>query len=288
MNKTIIQEREERKKIYEETFKLVATLNEKEDLEKEDSSHISKITEIEEIKELLKEYKRDNHYFSIFDKEDNEYKENKILKITEDAILVSNPFSNYLNKIFPKKIKCVFDINGHEHAFTLDKINDKDNGQFVFCELPKFINKYKDSDENRVVPENNEFSVGLFLLDKNTEIIGSISYISHKNIGIKLLESSIDNEILSYISKNKTKIIFPCIIDFNNTYIPFNVKCINISHDNSSKTIHIDMSIITKGINDDLKVVDDFFEYIDKRYIDKIKDNKTENLIRSSKMGIKL
>lgn len=240
----------------------------------------------DEIKELFQLYYRDKVKITIIDKDGYSFYDNSILKVKEDKIVIQDPFLTYAKKQFPAFVKGVYENEGVEYSFMLKKI--KENGSYIECALPKDIKVLSRRGSSRVSPNvDNKIAVGLFLEDKQLELIGEMNDISKVGIGLSFQETILDSETLSFLTESKNKPL-PLIIDNNGTYFSILITVKHTYHNRKNNKVNIgaEFLFIDDSEEDSVDDLNQFFESVEKEYFNTKKQLKTEQLILSSKMGI--
>lgn len=248
-----------------------------------------KIEDPEEILKTLKLYFRDKVRFTIIDKEKHRHIDNTLLEVTNEKLVISNPFVTYANKMFPNVVLCTYEDEGTEYSFTLEKITKNNNSISVSCYLPTVINVLKRRGNSRYSP-NEYVSVGVFFKEKNKEIIGRLNDVSTVGIGMSFHESSLDNEMLSYISENKNK-TFSIIIDNNGDYFTMLINIKYLFQNRNDQTVNLGAEFLfLEGEEEEQQqknLLNDFFKRIKSEHLRRKTKEKTHRLILSSKMGVR-
>lgn len=153
--------------------------------------------------------------------------------------------------------------------------------------MPTTIKVLSRRGSSRVSPnKNNKISVGLFLEDKQLELIGSMSDISKIGIGLSFEESMLDSEILSFLTEAQEKPL-PLIIDNNGEYFSILINVKHTFHNRKNNKVNIGAEFLFLDSDENnLEELERFFSLIEKEYLQDQKINKTKQLILSSKMGI--
>lgn len=230
-------------------------------------------------------YFRDRVKLTIVDKDGYRYFDNSIAKVKDESIIIQNPFLTYANKKFPDTVKGVYENEGIEYSFELKKIKDLNN--HIECVMPTTIKVLSRRGSSRVSPnKNNKISVGLFLEDKQLELIGSMSDISKIGVGLSFEESMLDSEILSFLTEAQEKPL-PLIIDNNGEYFSILINVKHTFHNRKNNKVNIGAEFLFLDSDENnLEELERFFSLIEKEYLQDQKINKTKQLILSSKMGI--
>ncbi len=248
-----------------------------------------KIEDPDEILKTLKLYFRDKVRFTIIDKEKHRHIDNTLLDVSNDKLVISNPFVTYANKMFPNVVLCTYEEEGTEYSFTLEKIKNNDNSISVGCYIPSVINVLKRRGNSRYSP-NEYTSIGVFFKEKDKEIIGRLTDVSNVGVGMSFQESSLDNEILSYISENKNK-TFSIIIDDNGEYFTMLINIKYLFQNRKDQVVNLGAEFLfLEGEEEEEKqkhLLAGFFKRIKKEHLDRKTKEKTTRLILSSKMGVK-
>lgn len=246
-----------------------------------------KIEDPDEILKTLKLYFRDKIRLTIIDQERHKHIDNTFLEVTEEKIIISNPFVTYANKMFPSVILCSYEEEGTEYSFKLNKITKNDNSSGVACYLPESINVLKRRGNSRYSP--NEFvSVGVYFQEKDKEIIGQLTDVSNVGIGMSFQESTLDNETLSFISENKNK-TFSIIIDNNGSYFTMLINIKYLAQNRKEQVVNLGAEFLFLEDEEEVQQakLNEFLSRVKKEHLNRKTKEKTIRLIQSSKMGVK-
>lgn len=245
-----------------------------------------KIEDPAEILKTLKLYFRDKVRFTIIDKDKHRHMDNTLISISDTELVITNPFVTYAKKIFPKVVLCTYEDEGTEYSFKLEKVTQNNNAISVSCYIPKVIHVLKRRGNSRYTP-NNYISVGVFLKERNKEIIGKLNDVSNVGIGMTFQESSLDNEVLSFISANKDN-TFSIIIDDDGEYFTMLINIKYLAQNRKEQVVNLGAEFLfLEGEEKNKERLNQFFERTKKEHLNRKTKEKTERLILSSKMGIR-
>ena len=257
-------------------------INDKNKIEEDEKETF--LTEKSDIHNIIEEFINEKIMFRI-EHSNQELFNNVMISIEDNILTISNPFSTYANRVFPKKIKCFVIANGNEYNFILSNLKETKGNANINCTIPdsvRIISRIKfvkvDDYANRVV--------GFFLEVKNKEIIGSINEISLNGISFSIPEDTIDDDDLILMKANKTSII-PLILENNKQYKTFIIKVLSTKEIKYNKSIQINATFDLLN-DEDLEIIKSIFENVKNEYIDFKNKERTESVIKCSKMDLSI
>ncbi len=281
-----IKEVDNRYEIYKSKINELYNLNSKEfeNIEKPKFENIE-IKGAKEITEMLYQHKRDNISFQIH-YENQKFDGILFNHVDKKELSISNPFTAYSNKPFPKSVECLFELDGDQYDFTLIRTEHSDeNGKIIKCKIPKIIRRLKRRSNYRV-KDASKTTIGLFIDERQKEFIGTVHDISETGIGFSFNEFALDNESLSLLHKNKD-VKHPVIIDNNGDYICILIEIKYIKHEKSKKIVEVG-AIFKINDDEDTHNINHLFNKMKQKEMFINQVSKTKNLINSSKRGIEL
>lgn len=276
-----------RETLYENTISKHNSLSSDDFLQtvSNEKDQMETITDFNKIKQLFNIYCRDKIKFTIHSTFYSKLENNKFHSLKEDSILISNPFLIFANKVFPEEVKCSFVQEGIEFSFVLQKKNTNDNQYLIECLLPKEIKVLKRRSNVRIKISKDTISpFSLYFQEKNIELQGKLVDISNVGVGLSLLQSTINNDLMSYLTTTEN-LHCPIILDIFGEYFGILIAIKHVRINNN--LVEIGAEFIFND-DDDVNKILTFIESKKKDEINENKKNKSLNLIHFSKNNIEI
>jgi hypothetical protein len=188
----------------------------------------SLINDPEEILVIFKKIIRDKVEFSLIINK-KEFKNNKVVSISDNKIFVENPFFGNSDISIPEHIECYLYLYGIRYSFNLFR-KDDDDKEVIPCEFVKEINVIEKRRSNRVHDFQKPFNIGIFWAEAKKEFFGEVINISKNGLKIKFNENNFGYDLYSNISSSENMKI-KIMININDSYQIYEIIIKNIFND---------------------------------------------------------
>lgn len=224
--------KESRKKLYTQAMSQQTELgNEAVILDSGTANKEEVLTNKDEILSVIKKANREKILIRIKSKEGKPLDNNRILKFSENSILITNPFILFAEGVFPDEVILSFEDDGIDYSFQVKRTTTNGTQKHIVCKVPSQIKVLKRRTTHRV-KTSKLIPVGIFWVENEQEFIGVVNDISDLGIGIKFDACYFDFEFYNLLKNMPNKIV-PIIFNIDNTNYPIgiNVKYINKNED---------------------------------------------------------